>query len=155
VTSKERREIKSKKEGFVLLIKDLIGLDNFDLSENFEEYYKKVLKTLSPMEEMVIKKRYGLLLGKALTLEEIAEHLLCSRERIRQIEAKALRKLKYPSRLRFLFKTIRKQLPQGVEPYSDIGFGYCHEYINFCEVSRHLLQNEFMLNISWIQNSET
>lgn len=127
MTSKERREIKSKKEGFVLLVKDLIGLDNFDLSDNFEEYYKKVLKTLSHREEIVIKKRYGLLIGKALTLEEIAEQLLCSCERIRQIEAKALRKLKYPPRLKFLSKTIRKQLPQGVEPYSDIGFGYCHE----------------------------
>jgi len=57
-----------------------------------------VLKTLSPREEMVLRLRFGLDDGRARTLEEVGQEFNITRERIRQIEAKALRKLGHPSR---------------------------------------------------------
>ena len=57
-----------------------------------------VLKTLTPREEQVLKLRYGLTDGRAHTLEEVGKEFDITRERIRQIEAKALRKLRHPSR---------------------------------------------------------
>ncbi|MFW6119776.1 MAG: RNA polymerase sigma factor RpoD [Petrotogales bacterium] len=57
-----------------------------------------VLDTLSPREAMVLKMRYGLLDGKTKTLEEVGQFFNVTRERIRQIEVKALRKLRHPSR---------------------------------------------------------
>ena len=61
-----------------------------------------VLKTLTPREEKVIKMRFGLENGTDRTLEEVGQSFTVSRERIRQIEAKALRKLRHPSRSRKL-----------------------------------------------------
>ena len=58
----------------------------------------EVLKTLSPREEKIIKMRFGLQDGSEHTLEEVGQHFAVTRERIRQIEAKALRKLRHPSR---------------------------------------------------------
>ena len=60
----------------------------------------KVLKTLSYREREIIKLRYGLGDGYSYTLEEVGHIFKVTRERIRQIEAKALRKLKHPSRSR-------------------------------------------------------
>ena len=57
-----------------------------------------VLKTLTPREEMVLRLRFGLEDGRARTLEEVGKEFNVTRERIRQIEAKALRKLRHPSR---------------------------------------------------------
>ena len=57
-----------------------------------------VLTTLTPREEMVLKLRFGLEDGRQRTLEEVGKEFKVTRERIRQIEAKALRKLKHPSR---------------------------------------------------------
>ena len=57
-----------------------------------------VLKTLTPREEKVIKMRFGLDDGSEHTLEEVGQSFAVTRERIRQIEAKALRKLRHPSR---------------------------------------------------------
>ena len=57
-----------------------------------------VLKTLTPREERVLRLRYGLTDGRMHTLEEVGEEFNVTRERIRQIEAKALRKLRHPSR---------------------------------------------------------
>jgi len=57
-----------------------------------------VLKTLTPREEMVLKLRFGLEDGRNRTLEEVGKEFNVTRERIRQIEAKALRKLRHPSR---------------------------------------------------------
>ena len=57
-----------------------------------------MLKTLSPREEKIIKMRFGLQDGSEHTLEEVGQHFAVTRERIRQIEAKALRKLRHPSR---------------------------------------------------------
>ena len=61
-----------------------------------------ILKTLTPKEEKVIRMRFGIGVDRDHTLEEVGRHLSITRERVRQIEAKALRKLKHPSRLRAL-----------------------------------------------------
>ena len=69
---------------------------------NLREQTAEVLKTLSPREEKIVKMRFGLQDGSEHTLEEVGQHFAVTRERIRQIEAKALRKLKHPSRSRKL-----------------------------------------------------
>ena len=61
-----------------------------------------VLKTLTPREEKVLCLRYGLVDGRMHTLEEVGDEFQVTRERIRQIEAKALRKLRHPSRSKIL-----------------------------------------------------
>jgi RNA polymerase primary sigma factor len=71
---------------------------NLDLKEQTES----VLKTLTPREERVIKMRFGVGDGSEHTLEEVGQNFAVTRERIRQIEAKALRKLRHPSRSRKL-----------------------------------------------------
>ena len=63
-----------------------------------KEQLMSVLSTLTPREEMVLKLRFGLEDGRARTLEEVGKEFKVTRERIRQIEAKALRKLRHPSR---------------------------------------------------------
>jgi RNA polymerase primary sigma factor len=65
---------------------------------NLREQTAEVLKTLSPREEKIIRMRFGLQDGSEHTLEEVGQHFAVTRERIRQIEAKALRKLRHPSR---------------------------------------------------------
>ena len=60
------------------------------------------MSTLTPREAKVLKLRFGLEDGKARTLEEVGREFDVARERIRQIEAKALRKLRHPSRSRKL-----------------------------------------------------
>ena len=62
------------------------------------EQLNEVLKTLTPREESVLKLRFGLEDGRTRTLEEVGKEFNITRERIRQIEAKALRKLRHPSR---------------------------------------------------------
>jgi RNA polymerase primary sigma factor len=66
------------------------------------EQLQRVLRTLSPKEEKVIKMRFGIGADRDHTLEEVGRFLSITRERVRQIEAKALRKLKHPSRLKAL-----------------------------------------------------
>jgi RNA polymerase primary sigma factor len=65
---------------------------------NLREQTAQVLKTLTPREEKIIKMRFGLEDGSEHTLEELGQNFAVTRERIRQIEAKALRKLRHPSR---------------------------------------------------------
>jgi RNA polymerase primary sigma factor len=65
---------------------------------NLREQTAEVLKTLSPREEKIIRMRFGLQGDAEHTLEEVGQHFAVTRERIRQIEAKALRKLRHPSR---------------------------------------------------------
>ncbi|HZQ53117.1 MAG TPA: RNA polymerase sigma factor RpoD [Bryobacteraceae bacterium] len=65
---------------------------------NLREQTAEVLKTLSPREEKIVKMRFGLQDGSEHTLEEVGQNFAVTRERIRQIEAKALRKLRHPSR---------------------------------------------------------
>ena len=69
---------------------------------NLKEQTDAVLKTLTPREEKVIKMRFGVGDGSEHTLEEVGQNFAVTRERIRQIEAKALRKLRHPSRSRKL-----------------------------------------------------
>ena len=63
-----------------------------------KEQLAAVLQTLTPREEMVLRLRFGLVDGRSRTLEEVGKEFNVTRERIRQIEAKALRKLRHPSR---------------------------------------------------------
>jgi RNA polymerase primary sigma factor len=69
---------------------------------NLKEQTEAVLKSLTPREEKVIKMRFGVGDGSEHTLEEVGQNFAVTRERIRQIEAKALRKLRHPSRSRKL-----------------------------------------------------
>ncbi len=72
------------------------------ISLNLKEQTENVLRTLTPREEKVIKMRFGVGDGSEHTLEEVGQSFAVTRERIRQIEAKALRKLRHPSRSRRL-----------------------------------------------------
>ncbi len=69
---------------------------------NLKEQTAQVLRTLTPREEKIMKMRFGLEDGSERTLEEVGRSFAITRERIRQIEAKALRKLRHPSRSRKL-----------------------------------------------------
>ncbi|AFL90409.1 RNA polymerase, sigma 70 subunit, RpoD [Terriglobus roseus DSM 18391] len=82
------------------------------IAVNLKEYTSQVLRTLTPREERVIKMRFGLEDGSEHTLEEVGQSFQVTRERIRQIEAKALRKLRHPSRSRKL-----KAFVDGVKEY--------------------------------------
>jgi RNA polymerase primary sigma factor len=62
----------------------------------------EVMQTLSPRECKVLRLRFGLEDGRAHTLEEVGKEFDVTRERVRQIEAKALRKLRHPSRSKIL-----------------------------------------------------
>ena len=74
---------------------------------NQREQMVKVLKSLSPREEEVLKMRFGITDGSEHTLEEVGRKFAVTRERIRQIESKALRKLRHPSRSRQLEAFLR------------------------------------------------
>ena len=77
---------------------DALAPDEAALKTITNEDIDGVLKTLTPREEAVIRLRFGLLDGRCHTLEEVGSEFNVTRERIRQIEAKALRKLRHPSR---------------------------------------------------------
>ena len=81
-------------------IEDSNALAPSDIVENtmLKEHLITVLDTLTPREEKVLRLRYGLDDGRPRTLEEVGKAFNVTRERIRQIEAKALRKLRHPSR---------------------------------------------------------
>ena len=83
----QRKLDKATEDGQVLTSKEMLKreLDN-------------VLETLTDREEKVLRMRFGLLDGRSRTLEEVGREFGVTRERIRQIEAKALRKLRHPSR---------------------------------------------------------
>lgn len=89
-------------------LEDFIGDKNspspYSEAEKLEasEHIQSVLSTLTPKEEKVIRMRFGIGAERDHTLEEVGRHLSITRERVRQIEAKALRKLKHPNRLRAL-----------------------------------------------------
>ena len=89
-------------------LEDFIGdssLSPYDDTERNKtsEVLLKILKTtLNPREEMVIRMRFGIGVDRDHTLDEIGRQLLITRERVRQIEVKAMRKLKHPYRLRML-----------------------------------------------------
>ena len=72
------------------------------IQSNLRETTTRVLATLTPREERVLRMRFGIGMNTDHTLEEVGQQFSVTRERIRQIEAKALRKLKHPSRSRLL-----------------------------------------------------
>jgi RNA polymerase primary sigma factor len=82
------------------LIEDRSGISPAEavLSANLREKTEHVLRTLTPREEKILRMRFGLDDGSEHTLEEVGQSFAVTRERIRQIEAKALRKLRHPSR---------------------------------------------------------
>jgi len=85
-------------------IQDTAGVSPADamIRVNLKEQTTSILRTLNPREERVIRMRFGLEDGSEHTLEEVGQKFQVTRERIRQIEAKALRKLRHPSRSRKL-----------------------------------------------------
>lgn len=83
---------------------DFVSPDPFDvaLQSDVRKTIGKVLATLKPKEEQVIRLRFGIGIGDSLTLDDIGQRYEVTRERIRQIEAKAIRKLRQPSRVNAL-----------------------------------------------------
>jgi len=75
--------------------------------EMLREAMKHALAVLSDREREVLELRFGLMDGKEHTLEEVGQYFNVTRERIRQIESKALRKLRHPTRSRFLRDFLR------------------------------------------------
>lgn len=80
----------------------VLAPDEAASAELLKEQMKEVLETLAPRERRVLELRFGLDDGRSRTLEEVGKEFAVTRERIRQIEAKALRKLKHPTRARKL-----------------------------------------------------
>jgi RNA polymerase primary sigma factor len=72
------------------------------IQDNLKDTTTRVLSSLTPREERVLRMRFGIGMNTDHTLEEVGQQFSVTRERIRQIEAKALRKLKHPSRSRKL-----------------------------------------------------
>lgn len=91
-------------------IEDKANLSPLDavINEDLKTHIDKVLQTLSPKEEMVIRKRFGIGDNSPHTLEEVGQEFEVTRERIRQIEVKAIRKLKHPSRSKWLREFLGK-----------------------------------------------
>ena len=85
-------------------IEDRNALPPIDAASNqlFKEQIVAVLQTLTPREQRILQLRFGLEDGRSRTLEEVGKEFNLTRERIRQIEAKALRRLRHPSRSRKL-----------------------------------------------------
>lgn len=79
------------------------------INEDLKEKVREVLKTLTPREEKVLKMRFGIDVASEHTLEEVGKDFSVTRERIRQIEVKALRKLRHPSRSQRLMAFIDKE----------------------------------------------
>ena len=77
---------------------DTLNPLDYTINEAYREEIDTVLKTLTPREEMVLRLRFGLVDGKPHTLEEVGKEFHVTRERIRQIEAKAIRRLRHPTR---------------------------------------------------------
>src|SRR5438309_725191 len=72
------------------------------IQSNLRETTTRVLASLTPREERILRMRFGIGMNTDQTLQEVGQQFSVTRERIRQIEAKALRKLKHPSRSRVL-----------------------------------------------------
>jgi RNA polymerase primary sigma factor len=72
------------------------------IQSNLRDTTTRVLASLTPREERIVRMRFGIGISSDHTLEQVGQQFSVTRERIRQIEAKALRKLKHPSRSRVL-----------------------------------------------------
>jgi len=102
-------------------IKDFIENDKeFSPSEtvasnDLKERVREVLKTLTPREEKVLKMRFGIDVASEHTLEEVGRDFSVTRERIRQIEVKAIKKLRHPSRSKKLKAFLEKEEDEEIE----------------------------------------
>ena len=85
-------------------IEDKTAIQPLDaaINQNLRETVNRIMSTLTAREERVLRMRFGIGMNTDHTLEEVGQQFTVTRERIRQIEAKALRKLKHPSRSRKL-----------------------------------------------------
>lgn len=90
-------------------------------SNDLKERVREVLKTLTPREEKVIKMRFGIDVASEHTLEEVGKDFGVTRERVRQIEVKALRKLRHPSRSKKLQTFFEKEYEFRPEETADDG----------------------------------
>ena len=88
--------------GDVVEDKYAVNPQDAGVERSLSDQTRRVLATLAPREERVLKKRFGIGERANHTLEEVGHDFDVTRERIRQIEAKALRKLRHPSRSRML-----------------------------------------------------
>lgn len=79
-----------------------VNTEEIVINDQLKDDLKRVISTLTEREQKIIDKRFGLTTGKEMTLEQIGKEFNVTRERIRQIEEKALRKLRHPSRSRHL-----------------------------------------------------
>ena len=93
--------------------KSLVSPSDAVINMNLAEQTRKVLATLTPREEKVLRMRFGIGEKSDHTLEEVGQDFEVTRERIRQIEAKALRKLRHPSRSRKLRAFLEGRTPRG------------------------------------------
>jgi RNA polymerase primary sigma factor len=84
-------------------------------NNDLKERVREVLKTLTPREEKVLKMRFGIDVAAEHTLEEVGKDFSVTRERIRQIEVKALKKLKHPSRSKKLLAFLQKEYDLSFE----------------------------------------
>ncbi|MFK8040051.1 MAG: RNA polymerase sigma factor RpoD [Rickettsiaceae bacterium] len=82
---------------------------NAAINTNLREVTTRVLASLTPREERVLRMRFGIGMNTDHTLEEVGQQFAVTRERIRQIEAKALRKLKHPMRSKMISSFLRKK----------------------------------------------
>ena len=81
------------------------------VDESLKEIFERLFKGLNPREQEILKRRFGIIDGRSQTLEEVSQHFEVSRERIRQLETAALKKLQKPQ--------IRNQLEQYLGPEMD------------------------------------
>ncbi len=88
-------------------------------SNDLKERVREVLKTLTPREEKVLKMRFGIDVASEHTLEEVGRDFSVTRERIRQIEVKAIKKLRHPSRSKRLRAFFEKEAEETAEIYND------------------------------------
>jgi RNA polymerase primary sigma factor len=84
-----------------------------------EERVRKALVTLTPREEIIVRLRFGIEVPTDYTLEEVGNRFTVTRERIRQIEEKALRKLRSPGRARLLRTAEPSDAPPTIGPHRD------------------------------------
>jgi len=85
-------------------------------NNDLKERVREVLKTLTPREEKVLKMRFGIDVASEHTLEEVGKDFSVTRERIRQIEVKALRKLRHPSRSKKLRSFFEREIDENMPP---------------------------------------
>ena len=106
-------------------LKDFIESENdFSPSDtvannDLKEKVREILKTLTPREEKVLKMRFGIDVASEHTLEEVGKDFSVTRERIRQIEVKALRKLRHPSRSKKLKSFFEKEFDDNNFPHEE------------------------------------